>query len=193
MLNGPPDVQTSGDHQSISVYRLQPAGASSSIGSARCRLERELRQNPAMDVIRSLPGTSALVLDSPHSGTNHPPDFDFVCNATLLQRADYTHVEKRYAFAADAGGAWIDGGFPGSYLDGNCGLDEIDATMFEPPRPAPASDDARARSKIVRLYMNEDTLALNDRFESLRAQLQQLVDWLTGLEPRAWLPQGSAR
>ncbi|MEP6558034.1 MAG: N-formylglutamate amidohydrolase [Burkholderiales bacterium] len=175
------------------MYRLQPAGASSSIGSARCRLERELRQNPAMDVIRSLPGTSALVLDSPHSGTNYPPEFEFVCDATMLRRAECTHVEKLYAFAADAGAAWIDAMFRRSYLDGNRGLDAIDATMFEPPCSAPASDDPRLRSKLVRLYMHEDTLALSNGFESLRAQLRQLVVWLTRLEPRAWLPHGSAR
>lgn len=146
-----------------------------------------------MDVIRPLPRTSALVLDSTHSGTHYPPEFELVCAATLLRRAEHTHVEKLYAFAADAGAAWIDVVFPRSYLDVNRSLDQNDATMSEPPRPAPAFDDARARSKLVRLYMNEDTLALNDRFESLRAQLQQLVDWLTGLEPRAWLPQGLAR
>ncbi|MEO9101560.1 MAG: N-formylglutamate amidohydrolase [Burkholderiaceae bacterium] len=146
-----------------------------------------------MDVIRSLPGISALVLDSPHRGTNHSPDFDFVCDATLLRSAEYTHVEKLHALAAGAGAAWIDVVFPRSYLDVNRSLDQNDATMFGPPRPAPASDDARARSKLVRLYMNEDTLALNDRLESFRAHLQHLVDWLTGLEPRAWLPQGSAR
>lgn len=101
-----------------------------------------------MDVIRSSPGSNALVLDSPHSGTDYPADFEFVCDAALLRRAEDTHVEKLYAFAADTGAAWIEALFPRSYLDVNRGLDEIDAAMFEPPWPMPSSDDPRVRSKL---------------------------------------------
>ena len=101
-----------------------------------------------MDVIRLLAGTSALVLDSPHSGTDYPPDFDFACDAALLRQAEDTHVEKLYAFAPDIGAAWVEALFPRSYLDVNRGLDEIDAAMFEPPWPELSSDDPRVRSKL---------------------------------------------
>ena len=101
-----------------------------------------------MDTIRSFPGTSALVLDSPHSGTEYPADFDFSCDAQLLRRAEDTHVEKLYAFAPEIGAAWVEARFPRSYLDVNRGLDEIDPAMFEPPWLKPPSDDPRVRSKL---------------------------------------------
>ncbi len=101
-----------------------------------------------MDMIRSSSGSSALVLDSPHSGIEYPAEFDFACDALLLRRAEDTHVEKLYAFAPDIGAAWVEARFPRSYLDVNRGLDEIDPAMFEPPWPEPPSEDPRVRSKI---------------------------------------------
>ena len=101
-----------------------------------------------MDAIRFSAGITALVLDSPHSGTHYPPDFDFACDAALLRQAEDTHVEKLYAFAPEVGAAWVEALFPRSYLDANRGLDEIDPAMFEPPWPTPPSDDPRVRSKL---------------------------------------------
>ncbi|CAA9410315.1 MAG: N-formylglutamate deformylase, partial [uncultured Ramlibacter sp.] len=45
-------------------------------------------------VLRAVPGRTALVFDSPHSGTQYPADFDHVCELAVLRRAEDTHVER---------------------------------------------------------------------------------------------------
>ena len=49
--------------------------------------------------VTHLPGSTPLVLDSPHSGTRYPADFGSACDLPTLRRAEDTHVEKIYAFA----------------------------------------------------------------------------------------------
>jgi N-formylglutamate deformylase len=85
----------------------------------------------AQVLIRAVPGVSALVLDSPHSGTHYPDDFKFACDLPGLRQAEDTHVEKLYYFAAALGAAWIEAHFPRSYLDANRNTTEIDTSMFD--------------------------------------------------------------
>ncbi|HVR48998.1 MAG TPA: N-formylglutamate amidohydrolase, partial [Pseudorhodoferax sp.] len=56
--------------------------------------------------LRTVLGTTPLVLDSPHSGTVYPADFDHACDPLVLRRAEDTHVEKLYDFAPALGVAW---------------------------------------------------------------------------------------
>ena len=67
-------------------------------------------------LIRYLPGSAPLVLDSPHSGVLYPDDFGHGCALALLRQAEDTHVEKLYDFAPALGVAWIEALFPRSYL-----------------------------------------------------------------------------
>lgn len=99
-------------------------------------------------LVRHLPGTQALVLDSPHSGTDYPPDFLFACDPLLLRRAEDTHVEKLYAFAPALGVHWIEAMFPRSYLDANRNTTEMDASLLDAPWPGPVETDARILSKV---------------------------------------------
>ena len=78
-------------------------------------------------------GKSALVLDSPHSGTAYPADFLFACDALALRRAEDTHVEKLYDFAPSLGVHWVEAHFPRSYLDANRNTTEIDETLLDAP------------------------------------------------------------
>lgn len=95
-----------------------------------------------------LPGTRALVLDSPHSGTQYPADFLFACDALALRRAEDTHVDKLYDFAAGLGVHWVEAYFPRSYLDANRNTTEIDAALLDAPWPGPIETDAKALSKV---------------------------------------------
>jgi len=85
--------------------------------------------------LRSLPGTTALVLDSPHSGTDYPDDFAYACALPTLRRAEDTHVEKLYDFAHALGAGWVEAFFPRSYLDANRDTSEIDVSLFDEPWP----------------------------------------------------------
>ena len=94
------------------------------------------------------PGNTALVLDSPHSGTSYPADFLFSCDALALRRAEDTHVEKLYDFARGLGVHWVEAMFPRSYLDANRNTTEIDETLLDAPWPGAIETDARAMSKV---------------------------------------------
>ncbi|MBP6297317.1 MAG: N-formylglutamate amidohydrolase, partial [Acidovorax sp.] len=58
---------------------------------------------PTSAMVSTVPGTTPLVFDSPHSGTHYPADFRSACSLPTLRRAEDTHVEKIYAFAPALG------------------------------------------------------------------------------------------
>jgi len=98
--------------------------------------------------ILSIPGSSAVILDSPHSGTAYPADFAYSCDLATLRRAEDTHVEKLYSFAPELGVAWIEALFPRSYLDANRDLTELDVTLLNEPWPEPVATDPKVLSKV---------------------------------------------
>jgi N-formylglutamate deformylase len=99
-------------------------------------------------LVRYLPGSTPLVLDSPHSGVDYPEDFRSVLPLDVLRRAEDTHVEKLYDFAHSLGVAWIEALFPRSYLDANRDLTEIDVDLLEDGWTGPLSADAAVASKV---------------------------------------------
>jgi N-formylglutamate deformylase len=98
--------------------------------------------------VRTIAGTAALVLDSPHSGVDYPDDFDYACDVQVLRRAEDTHVEKLYDFAPALGVAWIEALFPRSYLDANRDTTEIDVSLFDEPWPDPVATDPATMTKV---------------------------------------------
>ena len=99
-------------------------------------------------LIRSLPGSAPLVLDSPHSGVAYPADFGHDCELAVLRQAEDTHVEKLYDFAPALGVAWIEALFPRSYLDVNRNTTEIDTGMFDEPWRGEVETDSKALNKV---------------------------------------------
>lgn len=95
-----------------------------------------------------IPGTSAVVLDSPHSGVAYPDDFGHCCDFEQLRRAEDTHVEKLYDFAPALGVAWIEALFPRSYLDANRNVTEIDVTLFDEDWPHAIETDPATLAKV---------------------------------------------
>jgi len=101
-----------------------------------------------MPFVTFLPGTTPLVLDSPHSGTDYPEDFGATCERSLLRQAEDTHVEKLYDFAPGLGVAWIEAHFPRSYLDANRDTTEVDPDMLDAPWPDPVATDPAVLGKV---------------------------------------------
>ena len=101
-----------------------------------------------MQFITHLPGSSALVLDSPHSGVAYPPDFLYTCEMSILRKAEDTHVEKLYDFAPGLGAHWIEALFPRSYLDANRNTTELDVSLLDEPWPHPVATDPVVLSKV---------------------------------------------
>lgn len=135
--------------------------------------------------LTSVPGSTPLVLDSPHSGTHYPADFRFACNALALRQAQDTHVEKLYSFAPALGAAWIEAHFPRSYLDANRDLTAMDTALLDGAWPGPLDTDAGSRDK-VRLGKGlvwrclDDATPIYDRLLSV-AEVQARI-------AQCWLP-----
>jgi N-formylglutamate deformylase len=129
--------------------------------------------------VKYLPGSTHLVLDSPHSGTDYPADFAHACELPVLRRAEDTHVEKLYDFAQAMGAAWVEAYFPRSYLDANRDTAELDVSMLAEPWPGLVASEPQQLSK-VRLgkgliwRMTDDGRALYDRLLSV-AEVQARI------------------
>lgn len=101
-----------------------------------------------MPVLTYLPGHQAVVLDSPHSGTDYPDDFGHACDPALLRQAEDTHVEKLYDFAPALGVSWLEAHFPRSYLDANRDTLELDTSLLDGPWPHPVATDPQVLRKV---------------------------------------------
>jgi N-formylglutamate deformylase len=99
-------------------------------------------------LIRFLPGSAPLVLDSPHSGVAYPADFGHECELAVLRQAEDTHVEKLYDFAPALGVAWIEALFPRSYIDVNRNTTEVDVTLIEDDWSDAVETDPVALAKV---------------------------------------------
>lgn len=101
-----------------------------------------------MSQVIYVPGTAAVVLDSPHSGVSYPEDFGHCVDFSVLRTAEDTHVEKLYDFAPALQVAWIEALFPRSYLDANRNVTEIDVTLLDQPWPDPMETDPATLAKV---------------------------------------------
>jgi N-formylglutamate amidohydrolase len=71
-----------------------------------------------------------LVLDSPHSGTAYPDDFDHAPSREVVRQAEDTHVEALYSDAPAVGATLIEAHFPRSYIDPNRHRSDIDRELL---------------------------------------------------------------
>ncbi|MNV10518.1 N-formylglutamate amidohydrolase [compost metagenome] len=98
--------------------------------------------------VTAVSGSTPLVLDSPHSGTQYPADFGSALALATLRRAEDTHVEKIYAFAPALGVAWVEAHFPRIYLDANRDTTELDTSLIDGEWTDPISTDPKVLSKV---------------------------------------------
>ncbi|MBF5004859.1 N-formylglutamate amidohydrolase [Diaphorobacter caeni] len=94
------------------------------------------------------PGSTPVVLDSPHSGTVYPEDFGAALPLDVLRQAEDTHVEKLYDFAPLMGVAWVEALFPRIYLDANRDTTEIDVDLFDGDWPHDVTEDEVTLQKV---------------------------------------------
>lgn len=98
--------------------------------------------------VRQVAGNTPLVMDSPHSGVSYPADFEPAIELAMLRRAEDTHVEKLYDFAAGLGVTWIEALFPRSYLDANRNTGDVDVCLFDEAWPDPVTTEPGALRKV---------------------------------------------
>jgi len=89
-----------------------------------------------------------LVLDSPHSGTHYPADFEHLPPRSVVRRAEDTHVEALYAAASAAGATLIEALFPRAYIDPNRHVSDLDPAVVEEPWPGPLNPSRKTELGI---------------------------------------------
>lgn len=94
--------------------------------------------NPPFTLVKPTAAHVPLVLDSPHSGTEYPEDFQPAVARDVLRQAEDTYVDELYEAAPSVGATLIAARFPRSYIDPNRSLLDIDASLLDSPWPGPA-------------------------------------------------------
>lgn len=97
----------------------------------------------------------ALLLDSPHSGTHYPADFDHACERSLLKLTEDAHVDTLFGFAPLLGATLLRARFPRCYIDVNRPIDDVDPLLLDPrAKPGHLTDKSRLGMGLVWRLVN---------------------------------------
>lgn len=88
-----------------------------------------------------------LVCDSPHSGTDYPPDYGFAVAIEELRRLEDTHVQWLWDSVPRVGGTLVHALFPRSYIDPNRDERDIEPELLSEPWP----DELRPTARTLAL------------------------------------------
>lgn len=89
-----------------------------------------------------------LVLDSPHSGTEYPRDFDHLPSRASVRQAEDTHVAELYAAAPEFGATLVEALFPRSYIDPNRHVADVDLQLLAEAWPGPITPSRKTELGI---------------------------------------------
>jgi N-formylglutamate deformylase len=89
-----------------------------------------------------------LVLDSPHSGTNYPADFDHACPRPRLRQSEDTDVDDLYGAGPSLGATLVCALFPRSYIDVNRRAEDLDTDMIAGRWPHRVDHSPKTKSGI---------------------------------------------
>jgi N-formylglutamate deformylase len=84
-----------------------------------------------------------LVCDSPHSGTDYPPDFGYAVSTADLRKCEDTHVHWLWDAVPRVGGTLVHATFARSYIDPNRHEHDIDPAMLADAWPGNTAPTAR--------------------------------------------------
>ncbi|MBS0124092.1 N-formylglutamate amidohydrolase [Thetidibacter halocola] len=96
-----------------------------------------------------------LVLDSPHSGTDYPTDFNHAVDPVGLRHAEDTHVHDLWRGAVEAGAVLLHAHFPRSYVDANRAADDMDPDQIEGAYPLPLNPTIKSTLGIGLCWTRE--------------------------------------
>ena len=86
-----------------------------------------------------------IVVDSPHSGSNYPADFNCLVPQVMLRRAEDSYVGELFNDAPRHGATFIEALYPRSYIDPNRSLDDLDPNLLDDDWPTPIFMGEKAR------------------------------------------------
>lgn len=119
-----------------------------------------------LTLCEAIPPCAPLVIDSPHSGTNYPPDFGAIAPLRALQRAQDSYVDELFAAAPEQGAVFLAANYPRTYIDPNRPLDDLDPDLFDGTWPGPQlrpSEKSRRGSGLIWRLCPPGHVAIYDR------------------------------
>lgn len=151
----------------MSFLNTEASGPAGAEANSKASLKSDLKSDPKCSLNTELEtsfetsiqvdaGTSALVLDSPHSGTCYPADFRHACTLAALRQAEDTHVQALWGFAPALGATLVQANFPRSYIDANRSLQDIDPALLDEPWPGSTIDGPKVRLGKGLVWRNLD-------------------------------------
>jgi N-formylglutamate deformylase len=118
----------------------------------------------AFDLVQPDPSSALpIVIDSPHSGTDYPPDFGSVLDPTARRYAEDCFVDRLYANAPRFGATLLAARFARLYIDPNRGLDDIDDQLLAEPWPGPVAPSEAGRLGMGLIWRLSDGRPVYDR------------------------------
>jgi N-formylglutamate deformylase len=108
----------------------------------------------AYDLYKPTGTPTALVCDSPHSGTDYPEDFGHAVPRALLRRGEDTHVEALWRDAPRVGATLLAARFPRTYIDVNRALEDIDPALLCGPWDEPLAPSEKSRLGYGLIWRN---------------------------------------
>jgi N-formylglutamate amidohydrolase len=101
------------------------------------RFEPSAAVEPPIEINARLPQTVPMVLASPHSGADYPPDFLAASrlDPLTLRRSEDSFVDEIFDPGPDLAAPMLKARFPRAYLDPNREPFELDPAMFEDALP----------------------------------------------------------
>src|SRR5207244_11269844 len=120
-------------HQGPRMGPCVGLGACSRSSATGCRPLASAPMHDAYTVNAPEKEALPIVLDSPHSGTEYPADFDTVLDPARLHEAEDCFVDRLYANAPRFGATLLAARFPRLYIDPNRSADDVDELLVAPP------------------------------------------------------------
>lgn len=125
-----------------------------------------------------------IVVDSPHSGTDYPPDFGSVLHGLALRQGEDTWVHELWAGAPAHGATLLAARFPRAYIDPNRSLEDIDLALLDAAWPGPVEPSRKTELGIGLVWRLMDGQPIYDRRLSV-AEVQGRIE-------RCWRPYHAA-
>jgi N-formylglutamate deformylase len=125
-----------------------------------------------------------IVVDSPHSGTDCPPDFGSVLEGLALRQGEDTWVHELWGSAPAHGATLLAAHFPRAYIDPNRSLRDIDAALLDAPWPGPTEPGRKTELGIGLVWRLMDGQPIYDRLLGV-AEVQERIE-------RCWRPYHAA-
>lgn len=106
----------------------------------------------------NLPAAEAipLICDSPHSGTDYPPDFRAAQPLQRLREGEDTHVDALWQAAPSVGATLLAAKFPRVYIDPNRAVDDLDVQLLNTPWPEALRPGPKSRLGYGLIWRNID-------------------------------------